>query len=70
MQQELRFPCSPDQEEIIADYLLFGAELGIPPDEREWMRAKVAKDHAGWAILSGDLDLENAEWVVQIVKHK
>lgn len=62
----IRFPVSPDQEEVIADHLLLGRQLGMQPDERAWIRAQVAKAAPGKKILSADLDIENAEWVVEV----
>lgn len=66
MQQVLRFPCSPDQEEVIADHLLLGLSFGIQPDERAWILANVHKKHPHSRILSADLDLENAQWIVKV----
>lgn len=62
----IRFPVSPDQEEVIADHLLLGRALGMQPDERAWIKAQTAKLAPGKRILGADLDLENAEWVVEI----
>lgn len=62
----IRFPVSPEQEEIIADHLLLGRALGMQPDERAWIRANVAKLAPGKRVLAADLDIENAEWVVEI----
>ena len=61
----LRFPVSPEQEEVIADHLLLGRELGVQPDERAWIRAHVAKLAPGERIKTADLDLEMAEWIVE-----
>jgi len=58
--------CSPEQEDVIADHLLLGKELGMLPDERAWIIAGVKKDYPNGRILSADLDLENAMWVVQV----
>lgn len=62
----IRFPVSPDQEEVIADHLLLGRQLGMQPDERAWIKAQVAKLAPGKRITSADLDIENAEWVVEV----
>lgn len=63
---ELRFDCSPEQEEVIADHLLLGHELGMQPDERAWILHHVRKVYPGGRVKSADLDLENAQWVVQV----
>lgn len=62
----IRFPVSPEQEEVIADHLLLGSPLGMQPDERAWIRAQVAKQAPGKRIMSADLDIENAQWVVEV----
>lgn len=65
----IRFPVSPEQEDVIADHLLLGEELGMLPDERAWIRAQVAKLAPPLhRIKSADLDLENAEWKVDVVE--
>lgn len=64
--KELRFGCSPDQEEVIADHLLLGCPLGMQPDERAWILNHVQRLAPGAKVLSADLNLEDAEWVVQI----
>lgn len=63
---QLRFSCSPDQEEVIADHLLLGKPLGIQPDERAWILINVRKLAPGTKVTSADLDLESAEWVVEV----
>lgn len=63
----IKFPVSPDQEEVIADHLLLGRPLGMQPDERAWIKAQTAKRAAGKKIKSADLDLENAQWTVEVV---
>ena len=64
--KELRFQCSPEQEEIIADHLLLGRELGMQPDERAWILSHVNKTYPGGRVKLANLDLENAQWVVQV----
>lgn len=66
MVSELRFPCSPEQEEIVADHLLLGYELGMQPDERAWILAQVRKVYPTGRVKAAELDLENAQWVVQV----
>jgi hypothetical protein len=63
---ELRVPCSPEQEDVIADHLFEDAELGMLPDERAWIIAQVAKRVGDAKILSADLDIGSAEWIVRI----
>jgi hypothetical protein len=67
---QLVIPCSPEQEDVIADHLLAGAALGVLPDERAWMFAAVRKLQPTANILSANLDLVNAQWVVEIKLHK
>ena len=62
----LRIPCSPDQVDVIADHLLEGAELGMQPDERAWIIANVRRQHPTAVVVSADLDLGEAEWVVEL----
>jgi hypothetical protein len=62
----IRFPVSPEQEDVIADHLLLGKELGMLPDERAWIKAQTARRAPGLKILSADLDIENAEWQIEV----
>lgn len=64
--KELRFRCSPDQEEVIADHLLLGYELGMQPDERAWILKHVDRLSPGGKVKKAMLDIENAEWVVTV----
>jgi len=63
---ELRIPCSPEQEEVIADHLLFGQQLGMQPDERAWIVSRIKKQYPTAKVIAADLDLANAEWVVTV----
>ncbi len=63
---ELKFPCSPEQEDLIADHLIYGITFGIQPDERAWILSNVKKLNPKAKVLSADLNMENAEWVVQV----
>jgi hypothetical protein len=63
---ELRIPCSPEQEDVIADHAMFNAPLGILPDEKAWMLSRARALHPGCKILAADLDIENASWVLTI----
>lgn len=63
---ELIFPVSPEQEEVLADHFLLGTEMGVQPDERAWIRAKVCKLAPGKRILSADMDIENGTWRVTV----
>ena len=63
---EVRIPCSPDQEDVIADHLLLGNAIGMQPDERAWIIANVRKLYPQARVQSADLDLAESEWVVQI----
>lgn len=63
---ELRFRCSPDQEEILADHLLLGFELGMQPDERAWILNNVRKLAPGRKVKAADLDLATGEWMITL----
>jgi hypothetical protein len=62
---ELQIPCSPEQEDVIADHLISGSALGILPDERAWIISYVRKQYPTAKIKSADLDLSEAIWLVQ-----
>lgn len=62
----IKFPVSPEQEEVIVDHLLLGHPLGMQPDERAWILMQVSKRCPGSRVLAADLDLENAEWCVTV----
>lgn len=61
----IRIQCSPEQEDVIGDHLITGKPLGMVPDERAWIMAKVRKVSTA-KIASADLDMVNAEWVVTL----
>lgn len=63
---ELRIPCSPEQEEVIADHLFEEKELGMQPDERAWIISQVRKRAGNVRILGAELDVGSAEWIVQV----
>jgi hypothetical protein len=62
----VRFSVSPDQEDVIADHLLLGHELGMQPDERAWIHARVHALHPGTRIIKAELDVAEAEWIVTL----
>jgi hypothetical protein len=62
----IRFSVSPEQEDVIADHLLFRHELGMQPDERAWIHAWTQKLQPGARILKAELDVSEAEWIVEI----
>ena len=64
----IRFPVSPEQQEVIADHLLLGHELGMQPDERAWILAQSRALHPNARVKSADLDVESAEWIVELVE--
>lgn len=66
MPTELRVPCSPEQEDVLADHLLLGGPLGMQPDERAWIVAQVRRAHPMARVVAADLDLGAAVWVVTI----
>lgn len=63
---KLVIDCSPEQMEVISDHYLEDAELGVLPDERQWMLAQARKIHPQCKIQSAELDLQNGTWVLQI----
>jgi len=65
MSTELRVPCSPEQEDVIADHVLYDTELGMLPDERAWILSRIRKITDA-KIISANLDIVKAEWVVTI----
>lgn len=67
MVNEITIPCSPEQEDVIADHLLYGGELGILPDERAWIRNHLHRVNPHAKVIGAELDIENAKWIVQIV---
>ena len=62
----ITIPCSPEQEDVIADHLLAGAQIGMQPDERAWIVAYTKKLHPGAVVLAADLDMSTATWAVEI----
>lgn len=63
---ELRIPCSPEQEDVIADHLFLGQALGMLPDERAWIIAHVHKQHPSGRVMAADLNIVAAQWIVQV----
>jgi hypothetical protein len=63
---EVTVPCSPEQEDVLADYILRGAPLGLLPDERAWIMAHVKKLHPTGVIKGADLDIASSEWTVKV----
>lgn len=63
---EMTVPVSPEQQEVIADYALGDGELGLLPDERQWMIAQARKKHPGCVIKAADLNLHDLTWVLSI----
>lgn len=61
-----KIPCSPEQVEVIADHLLDGKELGLQPDERNWMISMARKKYPGCRIKSADLNIIDAEWTLEL----
>lgn len=59
-------PLSPEQEDVLADFLLEGTPLGMQPDERAWILSQVRKKYPGRRVLGADLDLEKASWQVEL----
>jgi hypothetical protein len=62
----LVIPVSPEQEDVVADHLISGTEVGMVPNEREWMFFHAQKKHPGCRIISADLDVLEAEWRLTI----
>lgn len=66
MTQELRIKCSPEQEDVIVDHVLYDGPLGLQPDERAWMLYQARKIYPDCRIQHVILDIENAEWILTI----
>lgn len=68
MKKEISFKCSPEQEEVIADYALSSGldEMKIQPDERAWILANSRALEPNCKVLAADLDIENGIWHVDI----
>ena len=66
MIKELVIPVSQEQEDVLADHILLGTELGLLPDERAWMMSHAQKAHPGCKIVSADLNIEEAEWTLTL----
>jgi hypothetical protein len=60
---------SPEQEEVIADHLFYGKPLGMLPDERAWILNHVVKMAPGHQVLSAKLNVESAEWILELKEH-
>lgn len=63
---KIKVECSPEQMEIIADYFIYDSELGILPDEKQWILSRVRKMHPHCKILKVELDIDCAEWILEI----
>ena len=65
---KVTFPCSPEQEEVIADHALSPGRdaLKIQPDERAWIVANARKQVPGCTVKAADLDIENGTWTVDV----
>lgn len=62
----LTIPISPDQEDVLFDHVMYGAELGVVVDERAWMMAHAQKAHPGCKLLAADLNLAEGVWVLTL----
>lgn len=64
MQLNTELEPSEEQLDIIEDHLLFGAELGVVPDERVFLYKQLHKKFYGAKIVSANLDLKKLKWFV------
>ncbi len=62
---EIRIPCSPEQKDIILDYILYDSELGMLPDERNWMLNYITKKVGNVKILKAELVIDDCEWKIE-----
>jgi hypothetical protein len=62
----IRVPCSPEQEDVIADHLFKGGPLGMQPDERAWIIAQVKQLGLKGRVKAADLDLASGEWILEL----
>jgi hypothetical protein len=63
---QLSIPVSPEQEDVIADHLFGGKELGMLPDERAWMLNHARKKHPTCKIVKAELVIESAQWLLTL----
>lgn len=66
MKETIKIPCSPEQEDIIADHLFKRSELGILPDERAWIMARIRALYPDAKVCAADLLIDEASWNVTI----
>lgn len=62
----MQVPCSPEQEDVIAESLLYGKELGMVADERAWILACVNRAYPNARVLNANLMMEDAAWYVKV----
>lgn len=62
MKVGLIIPCSFEQAEVIADHFFENKELGLLPDERDWMLFQARQKYPTCKIVSADLCVSDAEW--------
>lgn len=65
---KLTTSCSMAQELLISEHLLEGKELYVSPDERRRLIAWVQLHHPGHRIVSAEIDLENAQWHIEVTQ--
>lgn len=57
---------SVEQEQLVAEHLLKGAQLFVAETERARLVKHVRWRHPGYRIVAAEMDLENASWVLEL----
>lgn len=67
MTEVLTVPCSPEQADVIVAHGLGEIpELGMQPDERQWILAQVARLRPGARVTSAHLVVDEGQWQVTV----
>jgi hypothetical protein len=62
----IRFPCSFEQGEMIADFHLYGGGVVILDTERMRLVREVELKYPNKKIKSAQLDVETCEWLLEL----
>lgn len=62
---ETKIPCSPEQLDVIFDHIFYGSDLGMLPDERNWMVNYLNKKIGNVKITKAELIIEYGQWKIE-----
>jgi hypothetical protein len=62
----IEIPCSMEQEDVIADHLFYGHELGVLASEKIWIKNYLQKKAPGKKLLKAELIIEDAVWKLHL----